>query len=282
MSSVARRNGTTDHVQALARALSLMNRIAEVPDEGVSLTDLALQVGLPTSTAHRLLTTLEQERYVRFDHEARLWSIGVQAFIAGCAFAKSKNIGSLARPHMRRLMLETEETVNLAVQEDEEVVYLSQVECSQIMRAFARPGMRVPIHCSAVGKAIASGMPERALSRILHRRGLPRLTVKTITTPKALLLDLNGVRKAGFAVDDEEHAVGLRCVAAPIYDEAGDVVAAVSVSGPAVRIGDDRLVQLGVQVRATAGTIAAEMGGTRNRATPCSEEDLPSNSRDTE
>jgi len=261
--SAARAGG--DQVQSLVRALTLLNRIAETPGDGVSLTELAQQVGLPASTAHRLLTTLEQERYVRFDHEGRLWSVGVQAFVTGCTFTKSRSLVGLARPHMRHLMEDSSETVNLAYMDEGEAVYLSQVECRQMMRVFARPGSRVPLHCSAVGKAILSATPDKTLSKILHQRGMPRLTVKTITSPSALRADLEHVRVVGYAVDDEEHAVGLRCLAAPIFDETGDVIAAVSTSGPTARISEERMLQLGSLVSEAAQAISSEMGGKRAR-----------------
>jgi IclR family acetate operon transcriptional repressor len=118
----------------------------------------------------------------------------------------------------------------------------------------------VPLHCSAVGKAIFSAASDKALAKILHRRGMPRLTVKTITSPASLRAALQEVRTLGYALDDEEHAVGLRCIAAPIHDETGDVVAAVSVSGPVVRISEERVPQLGRMVMASARAISADMG----------------------
>ena len=248
-----------EHVQSLMRALSLLNRIAEAA-EGATLTELAQQVGLPSSTAHRLLTTLEQERYVRFDQDGRLWTIGVQAFVAGSAFTKTRSLVGLARPHMRRLMEESGETVNLAVEDQGQAVYLAQVECRQMMRAFARPGSRVPLHCSAVGKAMLSAVSDRALSAILHQHGMPRVTVKTIATPALLRVDLARVRSAGYAVDDEEHAIGLRCISAPIWDENGEVIAGVSASGPMARILDERMAPLGELVLRTARAISAELG----------------------
>ncbi|MCF3947726.1 helix-turn-helix domain-containing protein [Acidiphilium sp. AL] len=250
-----------DQVQSLIRALTLLNRLAEATEEGSTLTDLAQQVGLPASTAHRLLATLEQERYVRFDQETRLWSVGVQAFVSGCAFMKTRNLVSLARPYMRSLMEDSGETVNLATEDEGQAVYLAQVECRQMMRTFARPGSRVPLHCSAVGKALLSAVSEKQLAKILHRHGMPRLTVKTITAPTPLRADLDRVRAAGYAVDDEEHAVGLRCIASPIFDETGDVIAAVSASGPMARIGDERVAGLGGSVLETARRITAQMGG---------------------
>jgi IclR family acetate operon transcriptional repressor len=256
----------SEQVQSLVRALTLLNRIAESPENGVTLTDLAMQAGLPASTVHRLLTTLEQERYVKFNPDGRLWSVGVQAFVAGCSFTKTRSLVALARPYMRQLMEETGETTNLAVEDEGEAVYLAQVECRQIMRVFARPGTRAPLHCSGVGKALLSAITDKKMTKILQQRGMPRLTVKTITSPAALRADLERIRVQGYAIDDEEHDVGLRCIAAPIFDETGDVVAAVSASGPMVRITEERIGQLGGLVLATAREISAAMGASQARA----------------
>ncbi len=250
----------SDQVQSLVRALTIVNCLASA-DEGITLTEVAQQVGLSPSTAHRLLTTLEQERYVHFDAERRLWSVGVQAFVAGSAFLKTRNLVATARPPMRALMEESAETVNLAVEDQFEAIYLAQVECRQMMRAFARPGARVPLHCSSVGKALLSAMPDGDLARVLHRQGLPRVTVKTISTTAALREDLAHARERGYAVDDEEHAVGLRCVASVIFSEMGDPIAAVSVSGPMARIPDERIPVLGALVRRKADVITAQFGG---------------------
>ena len=160
---------------------------------------------------------------------------------------------------MRHLMEEGGETVNLAVEDEGEAVYLAQIECRQMMRAFALPN-ESSAHCSAVGKAILSAASNKRLSKILHQRGMPRLTVKTITTPALLRQELERVRAAGYAVDDEEHAVGLRCIAAPIFDETGDVVAAVSASGPMARVVEERIAGLGALVLEASRAISAEMG----------------------
>lgn len=249
-------------VQSLVRALGLLTRIAEAPSGRVALTDLAQQVGLPPSTAHRLLTTLEQERFVRFDQHNRLWSIGVGAFCAGYAYTKTRNLLGQARSHMKLLMEKSGETVNLAEEDEGEAVYLAQVECRQIMRVFARPGSRVPLHCSAVGKAILSSLPQKSITKIMHRHGMPKLTAQTLTEPRVLAAHLETARRVGYAVDDEEHALGLRCVAAPIFNETGDCIAAISVSGPTVRIDEARMSALGSMALEAARSISAEMGAT--------------------
>jgi IclR family transcriptional regulator, acetate operon repressor len=256
--------GRSDHVQSLVRALAIVNRLAAA-EEGVTLTEVAQQVGLSPSTAHRLLTTLEGERYVHFDAERRLWSVGVQAFVAGSAFLRTRNLVSTARPQMRALMEDSAETVNLAVEDGGEAIYLSQVECRQMMRAFARPGARVPLHCSGVGKALLSAMADAEVSRVLHRQGLPRVTIKTLNTTPLLRADLARSRSRGYALDDEEHAVGLRCIAAVVFNENADAVAAVSLSGPMARIPDERIPPLGGLVRARADAVTAQLGGVLPR-----------------
>lgn len=247
-------------VQVLGRALGILNLLAQT-DAGLSLTEVAQATGLAGSTAHRLLTSLESERYVRFDPELRLWSIGVQAFIAGNGFLKTRNVVQMARPHMRMLMERSGETVNLAVEDQGVAVYLSQVECREMMRSFARLGARVPLHCSGVGKALLSAMGEGELTRVLSRHGLHAVTHRTLTNEAALRADLAGIRERGYSIDDEEHAVGLRCVAALVFNEHGDPACAISLAGPMARITDERMSRLGELVREAAGRIMGEIGG---------------------
>ena len=250
----------SDHVQSLVRALGVINQLASAED-GMTLTQIAERMGLPPSTAHRLLTTLEQERYVHFDHERRLWSVGVQAFITGAAFLRTRNLVGIARPYMRALMNESTETVNLAIEDEHEAVYLAQVECRQMMRALARPGARVPLYCSSVGKALLCAASGDDLAKAIERQAMRRLTDKTIINRTALRHELALTRERGFAVDDEEHAFGLRCVAGLVFDEYGEPMAAISISGPTARISSDRVDHLGALVRRKADEVTAQFGG---------------------
>ena len=250
----------TGQVQSLCRALSILNVIAD-EDRGLTMTDIAQRAGLPLSTTHRLLTTLQHERYVRFDNEQSQWMMGVQAFIIGNAFVHSRDIIATSRPFMTALMEKSGETVNLAVADQGECIYLAQIECRQMMRVQAKPGSRVPMHSSAVGKALLSAMPDEKARKFLAMRELERGTDKTVVNLKALCTEIDGVRANEFGFDDQEHCVGLRCVASVIYDEFGEPMAAVSLSGPLARIGDDRFPILGSMVKETAHAITAAMGG---------------------
>lgn len=249
-------------VQSLSRALKLLNALAVHP-QGLSLSEVAGFVGLPNSTAHRLLTTLQNERYVRFEAERSVWLIGVQAFCVGAAFVRSRDLVAIARPYMRRLMERSGETVNLAIADRGEIIYIAQVETQKMMRAIAGPGGRASMHCSGVGKALLAVSDPATAQKLVRSIELHRETAHTLITVQDLERDLEKIRAQGFAVDNEETAVGLRCVAAVIYDEHGAPLAALSVSGPTARIADQRIPLLGEAVAGIAAEITAEIGGRR-------------------
>lgn len=249
-------------VQSLSRGLSLLESLAGATD-GCTLSALAEATALAPSTAHRLLASLRERGFAEQDAETGLWHVGATAFTVGNAFLGGRSYVALARRHMVALVDAAGETANLAVEDQGEAVYLTQVECSQMMRAFARPGARVPLHCSGVGKALLAALPAAELEAVIAARGLPRLTDRTLTDPAALGADLERARRRGFAIDDGEHALGLRCVAATIHDETGRPLAALSISGPAARIDDDRLAALGQMVAEACHRLTAEIGGHR-------------------
>jgi IclR family acetate operon transcriptional repressor len=246
--------------QSLMRALTLLERLSEAPG-GVSLTDLSQQLGMPAATVHRLLSTFEELDFVEQDAEQGLWFVGLKAFTVGNAFLNRRDFVASARPHMHHLVEQCGETVNLGVIDQGEVVFISQVESQEVMRMIVRLGSRSPIHASGVGKALLANMPEQRVASILQRRGLVRFTDHTIDNPASLRAELEQVRQQGYALDDEEHAVGLRCVAAPIFDENGQALAAISLSGPKARIVDSRLIELGNAIRQTAVEITQVLGG---------------------
>jgi IclR family acetate operon transcriptional repressor len=248
--------------QSLTRALTVLERLAESPG-GVNLTHLSQQLGIPPATVHRLLSTFEELDYVEHDADQGLWHIGLKAFTVGNAFLNRRDFVSSARPYMEALVDRCGETVNLGVIDDGEVVFVSQVESREVMRMIVRLGSRSPIHASGVGKALLASLSEARIGRILERRGLPRFTEKSIDSPAALHEELERIRRQGYALDDEEQAVGLRCVASAIYDQNGQALAAISLSGPKARIVDDRLVELGRAVRQTADEITQVLGGVR-------------------
>lgn len=257
---------STGQVQSLTRGLVLLERIAEAP-AGIMLTDLSMQVGLPNSTTHRLLSTMQQMGFVQQTGDLGLWSIGVRAFTVGSGFLSSRDLSTLAMPILRQIMEAAGETSNLVVFDTDawQSVVVGQVQCRELMRMLAPIGGRLPLHASGAGKAFLAAQDETHLARILQKTGLPQYTEQTITTPAKLKEEIMQIHKQGFAFDDGEHALGLRCVASCIYDECGEAFAAISVSGPKSRIPDERVTHLGSLVMRAASEITLRYGGLQKK-----------------
>lgn len=246
-------------VQALDRGLALLELLAE--EDGLTLTDLARKSGFSASTVHRILLTLESRGFVQHDTERGYWLIGVEAFKIGSAFLRNRRIASMGRLTMRELMQTTGETVNLGIEDNGEVVFISQVESHDTLRAFFRAGSRGAMHSSGVGKALLAEFPEHRTRQICGARRLERFTEKTRTDLAELLRELDGSRRRGWAIDDEERTLGMRCVAAPIFNEHAEPIAGISISGPSVRITLRKLDEFGPIVRRAADEITNSIGG---------------------
>jgi IclR family acetate operon transcriptional repressor len=163
---------------------------------------------------------------------------------------------------MRALLEECGESVNLAVQDEREAMYVHRIERRTVTRPLARPDGRVPLYCSGVGKALLAGKDDAELEALLPGDAARRLTSNTLVSRSALREDIALIRRRGFSVDDEEHAIGLRCVAAPVFDELREPIAAISISGPATRISPSDIPRLGEQLRRAAAGVTAKLGGS--------------------
>jgi IclR family transcriptional regulator, acetate operon repressor len=252
-------------VQSVDRALSIIETLAE-DDEGYRLSDLAIRTGLSTSTVHRLLATLESRRFVQFDRAESKWHVGARSFTVGATFARRRNFSAQAVPYLRKLRDLTRETANLAVVDDEFIVVLTRAESREIMRSLTQVGGRVAMVASGVGKAVLATWSDEDVNAIIRHHGMPRLTEKSIVRPSDLFRELALVRSQGFAVDDEEACMGLRCVAAVVYNDCAEPLAAISVSGMTSRVTDDRLPLLGRMVRDVAIELTLALGGVLPQA----------------
>lgn len=250
---------TGPSVQAIERGLAVLSVIAAA--DGLTLTDLAQRAGLAPSTAHRVLASLESRRFVFHDEQRGLWLIGVGAFEVGTAFLRNRRLAGIGRVVMHELMERTGETVNLGIEDDGEVVFISQVESHGALRAFFRAGSRGAIHASGVGKALLAQLTETRVREILHKRGLAKFTDHTLVAPAELFRELSEIRRRGWAIDNEERTLGMRCVATPIFNEYAEAIAGISVSGPAVRITPERTAEFGPLVKRAAEEITASIGG---------------------
>lgn len=248
-------------VQSLDRAIGLLEVLAS--GEGLGLSELARQAELPPSTVHRLLMTLNRRGLVGHDAETGLWTVGVGLFRIGSAYLRIRKLPDIARPIVRRLLDEVGETVNVTMLDGQEIVCVAQAESHAAVRAFFRLGRRLPLHASAAGKVILAAASEPLRSRLLEDVSLDRFTENTRVSRKALMADVAAAAERGWAVDDEEHTIGMRCVSAPILNEEGEPAGAISISAPSVRMAPDRMQLLGERVRETALVLTGLFSGRK-------------------
>ena len=247
-------------IQALDRAVAILKVLAE--GEGMSLTELAEASGQAPATVYRVLSTFEAHGVVEVEPASQLWFIGQEAFRIGSAFLGRTSLVEQARGVMHALMAETGETANLAIADGGQVVFISQVETHEPIRAFFRPGTRGPIHASGIGKALLAYHAPAAVERIVREQGLAAFTERTITDRARLAAELAAIRARGWAVDDGERTEGMRCIAAPIFNEFREAIAGVSISGPVGRMARAGGADFGPRVRAAADRITRAIGGT--------------------
>ena len=246
-------------VQSLDKALVILKAVSE--GDGLSLTDLSTITTITSPTVYRALSTMQQHGIVHFDEAAQLWSIGSGAFRIGNSFLRKTNIIEQSRPVMQQLMRETKETANLGMLNDNDVIFLSQVETHEPIRAFHRPGSKGAVYASGIGKILFAYMDDDAARRMLSRTQMEQFTDGTMTDIDALIAHKAEMRSAGYSYDNEERTLGMRCIAAPIFNAYGEAVAAISVSGPTSRITEDAVAALADIVKRSAATITDNIGG---------------------
>lgn len=244
--------------QALERGIAILQYL-ERSGEAVSQRYF-LNLDLPLSTTFRLLKVLQAADFVYQDSQLGWWHIGLGVFNVGSAYIHNRDVLSVAGPFMRRLMLLSGETVNVAIRNGTEAVLIGQQECKSMVRMCAPLGSRLPLHASGAGKALLYPLAEEELMGIILKTGLQQFTPNTLVDMPTLLRDLEQAREQGYTVDKEEHVIGLNCIASAIYDDVGSVVAAISISGPASRLTEDRFVSQGELVRDTARDISTALG----------------------
>ncbi|HHV58124.1 MAG TPA: IclR family transcriptional regulator [Firmicutes bacterium] len=245
-------------VQSVNRALAILEAL-QAAGEGLGVTEIGTRVGLHKSTVYRLLATLARHGYVEQDPATERYSLGLKLVELGTAVLERLELRDLARPYLKRLMEASQEVAHLVVLQDGEVVYIDKVECPGPVKMYSQLGRRAPAHATAVGKVLLAFLPKAQVDAILAR-GLPRLTPHTITDPERLRRELRLIRERGYALDNEENELGIRCVAGPIFNHTGQVVAAFSISGLALRLLPAKLEELGGLVRETSREISARLG----------------------
>ncbi len=222
------------------RALQILEYLATVP-EGTSFSEIAGSLGLPKSSAHELLAVMTDRSFVEFRPESKVYRLGIRTWELGQASVAHRDLISEARPVMVSISSTFDETVQISVLDGFDEVYLDRVDSSQTIRVHTMVGSRLPAHITALGKVLLSDKREVTLLTGLRGKRLDAMTKNTISTVDTLIQELRWIRAHGFALDNEEYALGLRCVAVPVRDHTGGIVAAMSVAMPTPRADADRL-----------------------------------------
>ncbi|SMC77271.1 transcriptional regulator, IclR family [Primorskyibacter flagellatus] len=229
--------------------------------QGKTLSALAGDLEQSPATVYRILVTLEVRGLVEFDQADQVWHIGPRAFLIGARFLKRTSLVDRARPLLRQLMEATGETANLGIEQNGNVLFVSQVETNASIRAFFPPGTLSRLHASGIGKALLSQMDDHRINRFLDRGPLEKFTEYTLTERSALIADLATTRARGYAIDGEERNLGMRCIAAPVFDIHDEAIAGISVSGPTTRVTPEEIERLSVAVLTASHKLTAAIGG---------------------
>ena len=248
-------------VPAVARALDILELFLDLPE--ASAPEITERLGLPRTTVHELVTTLAARSYlVPVPGQPTRYRLGMRVFLLGSSYAEQLDLAREAQEVAGQVAAACDETVHVALLEGTDVVYIAKVDSTHPVRMVSAVGRRLPAHCTGVGKMLLSASSPEALdARYPRDRDLPAMTPRSITSPTRLRTHLAEVRKAGIAYDNCESNDAVQCVAAPVYDRTGTMVAAMSISVPTIRWDRQRRTEWTKLVREGAATLSRRLGG---------------------
>jgi IclR family KDG regulon transcriptional repressor len=257
--------GKTGGSPTLNRALEVLEELAAGPQAGMTAAQLAELTDSNRVSVHRILTGFLRHGLVRQESARGPYRLGFRLLELAEHVIQERELVPLAYPLLENLAERSGEACHLAVLDGGEAVYVAKIESSQSVRLVSRIGARVPLYCTALGKALMSAAADDVRERLLSMQSFQRRTEHTRTSANQLRQELDGIRDRGFAIDDIENEDGVRCVAAPVLDHTGRPIAAISVSGPASRVTPERAPEIGVLTAATAGELSVAIGHAAGR-----------------
>jgi DNA-binding IclR family transcriptional regulator len=244
---------------AVERALAMLEAVARRTG-GLTNAELSRKLQIPKSSASYLLRTLERHGYLRREAESGRYRLGVKVLALSEGVLSGLDIRQVALPILRRLVEHVHLTAHLAILDHGEAVYIEKVEAPGFIKMDTWVGRRMDVHTTGVGKALIAWLPPEEVAALARERGLRKRTPKTITVLSRLQKELEKVRQRGYAVDDEENNLGVRCVAAPIFNSEGGAEASLGVSGATNQLNPASVPKVAELVRDAAGHIAHQMG----------------------
>lgn len=245
-------------VNTVSRAAQILDYLADHDDQGVS--DIAKVLDMPKSSAHSILVTLEHHSLIEKDERTGRFHLGLKLIELGYRAQGELGLVRIGRPFLQGLNRDTDETIHLTVLDHQEVLYVDCVESKLRLRTYSVIGVRAPLYCTSVGKALLAWQNTAYIDEYLSNTDFRSETSRTITDSAALKIELEKVKSQGFAIDDREHEDHLRCIGAPIRNSRGEVFASLSISGPEVRMTPDRVQELAPRIIGVASEISRKSG----------------------
>ncbi len=245
--------------QSVRRAIEILEYLADA-DGPRDLVVISQGLSLNKSTAFRFLTSLAAHGYVRQDPESSRYALGPRVLWLASRFLAKVQVRQVAHPLLEKLAHETGETAHLAVLDGDFVAYIDKIDGNQSVRMVSRIGSHTPVHSTALGKVLLSALPEEEWQTYVAEVGLARFTPNTLTDPVLFYKELRRVRAQGYAVDNVENEAGIRCLAAPIRDHTGCVIASSSISGWTLSMTPERVRRLIAPLKRTALEVSRRMG----------------------
>jgi IclR family KDG regulon transcriptional repressor len=252
------RDQAGERLSSVANAMRMIRAFSDEEYE-IGISDLALRLGVAKSTAHRLATTLLEAGMLEQNRQTGKYRLGLALFQLGTLVRRKMDISNEAKPWLMALREQTDETIHLAVPGPSGMLYVNFLESRKAIRMGSRIGQTLPLHCTAEGKVLLAHQTPHAIEQVIAA-GLRPLTAHTITGRAAFLAELANIHTQGFALDDEESEPGMRCIAAAVMDDGGEVAAAVGIAGPAQRLSRDILVGYAPDLRQAVRAISARLG----------------------
>ena len=246
-------------INSLDRGLQILEILGN-SSNGLGVTSLGEKLEVDKSTAYRLLTTMGARGYVEQDQETKKYNLGLKIIELSSKVLDKIELRKEAKPFMKELMQKSGETVHLATLAQGNVIYIDQEESPSMISINTEVGREAPGHCTAIGKVLWAHLSEEELNQILQKKELTRFTAHTITSIPELKLHLKKVREKGYAFDDEEFTVGVRCLAVPVWNHKSKVIAAFGISGLAMRINLDRIEKLAKMVKEIRDRLCLRLG----------------------
>jgi DNA-binding IclR family transcriptional regulator len=245
-------------IQSVERAADVLELF--LASSELSVKEISQELSLSKSTVHGIIKTLEHRGYLQQNSDDLKYKLGMKLFELGIAVENQLDLGKIARPIIRNLVEELKETVHLVVRQRDEVIYIEKVEGPHTLRIYSQVGKRAPYYCTGVGKAILAFQDDVEIERVLTKSPLKPYTEYTITDKEEIKKQLKVIRDQGYSIDDEEIELGLRCVAAPIYNHQGIAIASVSCAAPTMRLDEEKLSMVIKGIKEAAAEISRSMG----------------------